>query len=187
LENLMHTKAPRIAPIPVSQFTPEQLRLAKPGGGREELNLTRTMVQHPALYGALIPFAEQLVFGSQLGLREQEILILKTVSACRGEYEIPMHDVVARNVGLTGSEIESAKGDGADLPPFERALVQAADELVRGHCISDATWALLAARYSTQQLMEVVFLVGNYTVLAMATNSFGVEPEEDVAQKWKPF
>jgi hypothetical protein len=58
LENLMHTKAPRIAPIPVSQFTPEQLRLAKPGGGREELNLTRTLVQHPALYGALIPFAE---------------------------------------------------------------------------------------------------------------------------------
>jgi alkylhydroperoxidase family enzyme len=183
----MHTTAPRIAPIPVSDFTPEQLALAKPGGGREELNLTRTMVQHPALYGALIPFSEQLVFRSQLGLREQEILILKTIAACRGEYEIAMHDAVAKNVGLTDSEIEAAKSQGAGLPPFEQALVRAADELVRGHFISDATWAALAERYATQQLMELVFLVGNYALLAMATNSFGVQPEENAAEKWKPY
>jgi alkylhydroperoxidase family enzyme len=183
----MHTTRPRVAPIPVKEFTPEQLSLAKPGGGREELNLTRTMVQHPALYAALIPFSEQLVFHSQLGRREQEILILKTASACRGEYEMVMHDAVAKNVGLTVSEIDAAKNDGAGLPPFEQALVRAAGELVRSHFISDATWAMLAERYSTQQLMELVFLVGNYTVLAMATNSFGVQPEENVAQKWKPY
>lgn len=61
------------------------------------------------------------------------------------------------------------------------------DELVSQHQLSDATWAKLAEKYTAQQLMEVVFTVANYSLMAMVTNSFGIKPEADVANSWKPF
>ncbi len=39
---------------------------------------------------------------------------------------------------------------------------------------SGATWAALAAGYDTLQLMDVVFAVGQYTLIAMAMKSFAV-------------
>ncbi len=46
--------------------------------------------------------------------------------------------------------------------------------------MSDATWAKLAERYSTEQLMDAVFAVGQYTLVSYALNSFGVEREPGV-------
>ncbi len=47
-------------------------------------------------------------------------------------------------------------------------------------CISDATWAALSARYSTEQLMDVVFAVGQYNLVSMALNTFGVQLDKGV-------
>jgi alpha-D-ribose 1-methylphosphonate 5-triphosphate synthase subunit PhnI len=73
------------------------------------------------------------------------------------------------------------------LSQFEQSLVRAAGELLANHVISDATWAALAERYSKTELMEVVFLIGNYAMLSMATNTFGVQVEEGAGDLWKPF
>jgi hypothetical protein len=35
--------------------------------------------------------------------------------------------------------------------------------------------------------MEIVFLVGNYAITAMATNTFGVQVEDGAGDLWKPF
>jgi alkylhydroperoxidase family enzyme len=183
----MHTTAPRITPISPGDFTPEQSKLARVGTGRENLNLVRTMVNHPGVYDKFIAFAEELVFNSHLTVRDREILILKTLVLCRGEYEGPIHDAIARKIGLSEDEVAAARGDGAGLPAGEQALVRAAHELVNNHFIADATWSTLAKHYSTVQLMELVFIVGNYAMLVMATNSFGVQPETDVAASWKPY
>jgi alkylhydroperoxidase family enzyme len=178
---------PRIAPVPPSAFTPEQQALAQPGTGREDMNIVRTLVNHPVLYGKWMPFAEELLFRSTIPLREREILILKTISVCRATYPLAQHQHVARNIGLTDAEIAAAKGDGTGLSFFDQALVHAAEELMRDHTISDATWATLKTRYTTTQLMEVVFLVGNYATTAMATNTFGVQVEDGAGDMWKPF
>jgi 4-carboxymuconolactone decarboxylase len=186
-DKYMHASAPRIAPIQPSDFTPEQSKLARVGTGRENLNLVRTMVNHPGVYDKFISFAEELVFNSHLTARDREVLILKTLALCGGDYEGPIHDAIAKKIGLSEAEVAAARGDGADLPAGEQALVRAADELIHDHFVSDATWAALGERYSTLQLMELVFIVGNYAMLVMATNSFGVQPEKNVAEVWKPY
>ena len=56
----------------------------------------------------------------------------------------------------------------------------AADELHTNAKVSDATWAALSARYTTQQLMDTVFAVGQYTLVSMALNSFGVQLDKGV-------
>jgi len=45
--------------------------------------------------------------------------------------------------------------------------------------VSDSTWACLKERYSREQLMETVFLVGCYNIMATITRSFGMEVEND--------
>ena len=57
-------------------------------------------------------------------------------------------------------------------------LLHAADELHATSTLSDATWAALAERYDTEQLIELPMLVGHYHLVAMALNSFGVELDE---------
>ncbi len=66
---------------------------------------------------------------------------------------------------------------GPDDPawsPFDAALLRAVDELHDDSTISDATWATLAERYSTEQMLDVVFTVGHYHLVSMALNSCGV-------------
>jgi 4-carboxymuconolactone decarboxylase len=178
----------RIPPLPVAEFTDEQAEL---GGGRDsariELNFVRTLVRHPKLYGSWIPFAEQLIFGSSLPSRDREIVIIHTSEVCGERYEAAHHIHIGRTLGLSDAEMESAKTDGSELSPFEQMLIRAVNELVADHCISHATWNALAQDFSTQQLMELVFLVANYSLLAMVTNSFGIMPEADVESSWKPF
>jgi alkylhydroperoxidase family enzyme len=43
--------------------------------------------------------------------------------------------------------------------------------------VSDATWAGLAKHFNTQQLMDIVFTVGQYNLVSMALNSFGVQAD----------
>jgi hypothetical protein len=47
-------------------------------------------------------------------------------------------------------------------------------------CISDATWRTLASRLTDQQMLDVIFTVGNYHVVSFALNSCGVQLDEGV-------
>jgi hypothetical protein len=55
-------------------------------------------------------------------------------------------------------------------------VLTAVDELVGSTRIADPTWAALGNRMDTRQLMDFVFTIGGYHMLAMALNTFGVEP-----------
>ena len=46
--------------------------------------------------------------------------------------------------------------------------------------IAEPTYAALAAELDTQQLMDVVFTVGAYDLLAMALRTFDVELDDDL-------
>jgi 4-carboxymuconolactone decarboxylase len=186
-EKAVSESTARIPLVEPSDFTPEQRELAKPDTGRQDLNITRAMVNHPSLYAKWMAFSEELVFNSQLPLRDREILTFKTVTACKGVYPTAHHNRITRQLGFSEAEIAAIEGDGEGLSRFEQALVRAAAELVGDHNISRPTWDMLAERYSKTQMMEVVFLVGNYAITASATNSFGVPVETDQEEIWSPY
>ena len=60
-------------------------------------------------------------------------------------------------------------------------LVRAADELHVDNVLSDATWAALADRYDTEQLIEIPMVVGQYHLVAFTLRSLGIQPEPGVA------
>jgi 4-carboxymuconolactone decarboxylase len=165
---------PRIPPVPAATFTEEQKALV---GDWATLNFSRVIVEHPALYRALMPLIGKLISGSDLPPRDREILVLRTLALCEEVYETQHHILIARKAGMTEAEIEAAR-TGAAVLPFDQALVRAAEELVHDRCISDQIWQQLMQRYSRIQLMEVVSLVGGYTLMAMLTKSFGIQLED---------
>ncbi len=72
---------------------------------------------------------------------------------------------------------------GPDDPSWSAddvALLRAADELHAGAHIGDDTWAGLAARWTTAQLIELCMVVGQYHLVAFTLNSLGVQREAGV-------
>ena len=170
----------RIPPVERAAATPAQLEVMS--GPTGQLNVIATIAQHPEVAKAWLPFGRYILSASTLPARDREVLILRIGWLCQAEYEWGHHAVLGRSAGLKDDEIvRISKGpDAAGLSPHDRVLLAAVDELHRDARIGEATWKALAAGYTTQQMIDLVFTVGEYNLVSMALRSFGVEREAGV-------
>ncbi len=182
------TSAPRIQPLEVADWDPalrEQMLGKRPAEmGEAEapvFNIFKTLANHPKLAGRFARWGDQVLFRSSLSPRDRELAILRTGWLCRAPYEWHHHVAIGlEHAGMSEADIELARAGplaGSDAP--DDVLLRAVDELVGDHFISDVTWKALAARLSETQLVDLVFAVGQYTMVSMALNSFGVQLEPD--------
>lgn len=179
----MPPRTPRVAPLPPADWDDEvrEVLEATQMGGRT-LNIFQTLARHPKLLKRWLVFGNHILFKSTISPRERELLILRTGWNCGAEYEWGQHVVIGKQVGITDDEIDRITR-GPDAPgwdPFDAALLRAADDLHRDSCIGESTWSALSARYDTQQLIDVVFTVGQYTLVSMALNTLGVQLDEGI-------
>lgn len=166
----------RVPPLAPADFSPEQAALV---GAWTHLNFSRVLVHHPGLYKVFVPYIAQVIAQSTLPPRDREVLVLRTLALGKDVYEAHHHVQIALKAGLSDQDIAAVRAGDASLSAWDKVLIRAADELVASQQLSDATWAALGERYGREQQMEVVFLVGCYTVMAMLTNCFGIEVESD--------
>jgi alkylhydroperoxidase family enzyme len=172
---------PRIEPVRKESWTPEQRKLLEPFEKANQLyNVFTTMANHPALASDWLTFAGHILRRNSLPPRDREILILRIGWLCESEYEWAQHVRIGKTTDLTDDDIRriSAGPDDPTLNEHDRLLLQAVDELHADACLSDATWNALAGRYDRRQLMDLVFTVGQYNLVSMALNSFGVQLDE---------
>jgi alkylhydroperoxidase family enzyme len=188
--------APRIAPLPPEQWSEEVMQaiallrppdakqpLRRRQGGPKGLNVLGTLAQHPSLMHAYHAFNGYLLSSSTLTPRQRELLILRVAALRDAEYEWEQHVIIATDAGITGDEIARVRvgADASGWSTLDAATLRAVDELVRDALVSDATWATLAENFDEQQLMDLVFTVGAYDLLAMAFRSFGIQLDTDLA------
>ena len=175
----MRLEKPRVAPLANDEIDPEIL--ARFGDG-PVLNIFRTLAHHPDLFRRWLVFGNHVLAKTTLPARERELVILRVGWRCGSEYEFGQHTVIGRASGLGDAEIERVTGDPADPAWSERdrLLLRAADELVDDHFVSDATWQGLARHYDTKQLIDLVFTVGQYSLVSMALNTLGVQLDAGV-------
>ena len=185
----------RLIPLEPEEFGEDARRLL--GGTRDRvaalegraaepqtrpLNILRTLAHHPRLLEPFLAFATAIA-GGVLPRRSSELLALRAAWNCRSEFEWAHHVVYARAAGLDDSEIERIPG-GPDAPGWsqgDRLLLRAADELHAGQDMSDEIWQALQASYDPAQLVEIPFVVGQYTMLSMMANATGVPVEDGLA------
>jgi alkylhydroperoxidase family enzyme len=116
--------------------------------------------------------------------RDAELLALRTAWNCRSAFEWGHHAQYGLAQGLSHEEIR----DIADGPEHvrwcgqERLLLQAADELHGHHDLTDDLFAALRVHWNDAQIVEIVFIVGNYTMLSMVANATAVPIERRLAR-----
>ncbi len=177
----MRLDRPRIPPIELDEADDEQQKLlaplARPGG---VLRIFRTLVRHPKLFKRWMVFGAHVLSKSTLPAREREIAILRVGWLRQAEYEWAQHVEIGLDVGLSETEIERiALGPDADgWGELDALLLRATDELVEDAFIEDGTWAGLSGHLSQDQIMDLIFAVGQYNLVSMALNSLGVQLED---------
>ncbi len=182
---------PFVEPLPVEQWDPDIAAIAgnpdAPGSGT--LNIFATLANHPKLMKRWLVFGNHVMFKNTLEARDRELLILRTGWNCSSPYEWGQHVVIARAAGISDAEIARvAIGPDADgWSARDALLLRAADELHRSSCVSPPTWQSLTTSLSEQQLLDLVFTVGQYHIVAMALNSCRVERDDGVAAADVPF
>jgi alkylhydroperoxidase family enzyme len=141
-----------------------------------------TMAQHPPLAKAFMTFNAHVSGASTLPLRVRELVILRTSWLRYSEYEFVQHVILGLRAGLTDEEVARVQ-QGPDAPgwdPLDADLVRAADELHARARIEQPTWQRLAVAFTTVQLMDLLFVIGCYEILAMAINTFGIQMEPEL-------
>ena len=180
----MRLTTPRLAPLRDEEIPDEARQLLdgiKLGSGRI-LNIFRTLAYHPNLMKRWLVFGNHVLGKSTLDAREREIAILRIGWLCKAEYEWGQHVEIGRAVGMTDEDFDRIEiGPEAEgLDPFEATILRAVDELHGDAMISDSTWSELSKRYSKEQLIDLVFTVGQYNLVSMALNTLGVQLDEGI-------
>ena len=154
------------------------------GDEQRPLDILLVLAHDPKVLGPFLAWAAALVFDGALSRRDHELLALRTAANCASDFEWAHHAVYARAAGLDEDEIArvAAGPNAVGWDPADAALLRAADELHVSKTIADATWERLAERLTPAALVEVPWVVGQYTMLSMVANAteVGIHPGEDV-------
>jgi 4-carboxymuconolactone decarboxylase len=157
-------------------FVLSRHQLGEAPGGMHALG---TMLHHPALAKAFLTFNNHISVTSTLSKRTRELAILRIGWLRQAEYEFIQHLALGARAGLNEAELERVQL-GPDAPgwdPADADLLRAVDELHADACIAAATYERLSQKLDSTQLLDLVFTVGCYDVLAMAFKTFAVALE----------
>jgi 4-carboxymuconolactone decarboxylase len=194
---------PRIAPLPRDEWSDEAVDALRAGFGdaaaerllatwpdaRRVPNVLTTLMRHPGLAGPFLAYNRVLLNTPAVEPRLRELMVLRVAWRTRSTYEWAQHVRMARSCGISAEEID-AIADGARAgvwSPLDADVLAATDQLLDYYRIDDDTWTRLAERLDERQLMEVAFVVGTYTCLAMAFNSVGLELDPELHETTPPL
>ncbi|KUI38758.1 carboxymuconolactone decarboxylase [Mycobacterium sp. IS-1496] len=173
----------RLTPLPPDRWDDDVREALSPLLGadranpRDAGNVLATLVRHQPLTRAYLEFNAYLLRGSTLTPRMREVALMRAVMWRRCDYLWDHHVVLAQRAGLTPEEIDGIRG-GIMRDELDGLVIRVVDELERDSTISDGTWGALRGHLDERQCMDLVFTVGGYHLLALAVNSFGIEPED---------
>ncbi len=175
---------PRIPPLEKDAWDEQVQAILRPlvdaGTG---YNIFTTLAHHPALLRRWLVFANHVLFKSTVPARERELVILRIGYLCQADYEWTQHVQIGLAAGLSKAEVRRiAQGPAApEWGERDRLLLTATDELHADAFIRDPTWQGLCAYYTTPQLLDLVFAIGQYQLVSMVLNTLGVQldPELD--------
>ncbi len=177
---------PRIHPLSLSELDGDAAKVLEPilDAGRP-WNIFLILARHPDLARRWLVFSNHVLFKSTIPAREREIAILRVGWLCESEYEWAQHTIIGTDAGLTAEEIERIKeGPEGEWNELDRLILSATDQLHHEKNINDETWEELRKHWGEKQLMDLVFAVGQYTLVSMALRTFGV-PLDDFLSGWE--
>lgn len=177
-----------IANLPQEQWTPEVeaiFPIMLPTGSTakgSDFNSILLLAHHPRLSGPWLQFNARVAQGFTLTARLREIAILRVAWRRKSDYEWVQHMLSAARAGLGITDFEALQREdpGARWSGLEANLIQATDEICADGGIAATTLALLNEDMTTEQVMELLYVVGCYIALGAILNTACAQIEPQI-------
>lgn len=176
------TPRPRLTPLPAEEWDDEVRHALSPllpaSHAKPEFagNVLGTLVRHRPLAHAYLTFNAHLLRHSTLSSRLREVAVLRAALASRSDYLWDHHVPLALRAGLTEADVDGVRA-GTPADEVDAVVVRAVDELALDSTLGDDTWARLREHLDERQVLDLIFTIGCYQLLASAVNALGIQPE----------
>ena len=177
----------RFAPLDLERLSPDQKRVADeirsgPRGGMR--GPFEAWLRSPGLADHAQKLGAYCRFGTSLAKDVSELAILLTGKRYRAQFEFWAHARLARDAGVPDDVIEAIRTDAE--PQLRREVDKAVYALVTEYFattrVSDATYERALAALGERGLVDLVGLVGYYSLVSMTLNVFEVGLPEGEAE-----
>ena len=180
----------RLNQLSPEQMTPAQLEVYQSisAGPRGEVRgpflpliHSADMTKHIEKLGAYIRYE------SRVPERQRELAICMVGAAWQADFEWYTHAPLARKQGISDAALaQIAKGETPVLEdPLDQITFQLVNEVQKTRRVSDDTYGRAVELLDEQGVVDLVGLVGYYTLLAMTLNTFEVDVPADSDIPWK--
>lgn len=144
------------------------------------LNVYRTMAHHPALLSAWAPLRQHVVKENALGPELTEVVILRAGLRMGSAYEWAHHVSRALALGFSEHRITAIRGtpEGVD-----GLIVNAVDALFDERMLAKEQEAELAEAIGRQAVIDLIAMVGFYSVLGYLLNTYNTPIDDAIQQE----
>jgi 4-carboxymuconolactone decarboxylase len=141
------------------------------------------LIRAPEICEHASQLGEHLRWGTSLPDRLSELAIITTARFWRAQYEWYAHAPLAEKGGVPHAAVEAIRrGETPVFAEQDEALVhRICTELFQTQRLSDATFAEATAALGETGLVEVIAIVGYYTLIGNVLNVFQVAVPDGVA------
>ena len=132
------------------------------------LNVFRMLSHAQTAFRPYLRFGGALLADLDLDPVARELAILQTARANGAEYEWVQHVAIGKGVGVTDEQIAALEAGDLDADAFDAtqgAVVRFTDAVVRTPRPDDDTFGELRAQLSDREIVELLLVVGAYTML----------------------
>lgn len=165
----------RLPPLPQSQWSAAQRTCAQeiiegPRGALLEPFVP--LLRSPELCTHAQRMGEYLRYRSAMGLRLSELAILVTARYWSQPVEWAIHAPIAIREGIDAAAVQAI---GLDQPPVllrsdEQVVYDVATQSLADKNVGDATWAAAQAELGEQGVVDLLGIIGYYTMLSVVMN-----------------
>jgi 4-carboxymuconolactone decarboxylase len=181
---------PRLTDLDEATLSPEQARIhdaIKSGPRGVVEGPLRVWLNSPGLADTAQALGAFCRYGTSLPPRLSELAILVTGAFWKSGFEWAVHAPIGMKAGLTAGVLEAIRvGRNPVFDNEDEAIVHAfCTELHVSHKVGPETYARAVAAFGEVAVVELVGILGYYTLISMTINAFEVPLPEGAPDPFK--
>lgn len=139
-------------------------------------NLFRVAARRPLIERTWAAHLEAVMGQGEVEQQLKELLAVRVSQINRCEYCLASHSMLAKRYGAQPAQIEAlARGDASGFErPWQAAFDVAAEMTTSGGQVDDATYDRLEASWSSEQIVEIVAVVGLFNYFNRFANALDI-------------
>ena len=154
-------------------------------GKNRNANIFRMMAHSPSHFEQYCRLGGAIRHRGELDPIVRELAITRTGILCEAPYEIVAHKRIGKNVGVSDEQNAALENwqSATCFNEVQRAALAFADEIVKLHKPTDATFNAIASKLSPAALVELQLSVGFYIMTSKFLETFAIDmqPVEQVS------